>query len=246
MKIRRAVKTNHINQGFGTENTIPSVLAIYKSLGLKGHEGIDWQVSCQNGNIKHGGHCEAIYYDLDIPGTIKSISTDDDFGWGVVAITNDGEVYEHLWWHMDSIAPNLAPGNVLKPGDLIGIAGNTGRSTGAHMHRQLSLMAKDSYGGYYRKDPLNGYGGCIDPMPFIENVFILDALGKFIFNTNLWFGTTGDDVKHLQDRLGIPATTFGYGVFGPKTFAAVKAYQVANNIPATGFVGILTRLKLNK
>src|SRR6185436_5575845 len=36
------------------------------------------------------------------------------------------------------------------------------------------------------------------------------------------------------------------GYYGPKTTAAVKVYQKRHGIPATGFVGILTRLDLNK
>lgn len=36
------------------------------------------------------------------------------------------------------------------------------------------------------------------------------------------------------------------GWFGPLTFAAVKQYQAAHNVPPTGFVGVLTRAELNK
>ncbi len=82
---------------------------------------------------------------------------------------------------------------------------------------------------------------------YINSGFIYDAFTfvKHTFDTNLTLGSMGDEVKYLQVKLGMPSTTFGFGVFGLKTLAAVKAYQKANNIPATGNVGVLTRAKLN-
>ena len=83
---------------------------------------------------------------------------------------------------------------------------------------------------------------------YINSGFIFDCftVTKHIFNTNLSFGMVSDEVKYLQVKLGILPTTLGFGVFGPKTLAAVKAYQTANGITPTGFVGVLTRAVLNK
>jgi len=49
----------------------------------------------------------------------------------------------------------------------------------------------------------------------------------------LKLGSEGDDVKKLQEKLGIEAI----GKFGPKTDAAVKAWQTANGLTADGIVG---------
>ena len=46
-------------------------------------------------------------------------------------------------------------------------------------------------------------------------------------------GSKGDDVKKLQEKLGVEAI----GTFGPKTEAAVKAWQSANGLKADGIVG---------
>ena len=83
---------------------------------------------------------------------------------------------------------------------------------------------------------------------YINSGFIFDCftVTKHLFNTNLSFGMISTEVKFLQAKLGILPTTFGFGCFGPKTLSAVKAYQAANGIPATGFVGVLTRAKLNQ
>ncbi len=75
----------------------------------------------------------------------------------------------------------------------------------------------------------------------------------YAFNTNLTVGSTGQDVVALQTWLmssgyKIPSIATGAastGYFGSQTKAAVQAYQTANGVPSTGFVGPLTRGKLN-
>ena len=62
------------------------------------------------------------------------------------------------------------------------------------------------------------------------------------FTRNLTVGVSGNDVKCLQQILSVTPTS---GYFGPKTLAAVKAFQVANGLTAANQVGPLTRAKLN-
>ena len=42
-----------------------------------------------------------------------------------------------LYGHLSSFAPGIAPGVRVQKGDLIGFVGNTGRSTGPHLHFEL-------------------------------------------------------------------------------------------------------------
>ena len=56
----------------------------------------------------------------------------------------------------------------------------------------------------------------------------------------LKLGSEGDDVKKLQEKLGVDAI----GKFGPKTEAAVKAWQAINGLTADGIVGDGTWTKL--
>ena len=65
---------------------------------------------------------------------------------------------------------------------------------------------------------------------------------SYTFTRNLTVGSTGADVTALQTKLGVSPAT---GYFGAITKAAVVAYQTANGLPATGFVGPLTLAKLN-
>ena len=53
-------------------------------------------------------------------------------------------------------------------------------------------------------------------------------------------GSKGEDVKKLQEKLGVEAI----GTFGPKTEAAVKAWQKANGLKDDGIVGDATWSKL--
>lgn len=67
--------------------------------------------------------------------------------------------------------------------------------------------------------------------------------GQHIFTNDLYIGMTSADVKKLQSRLGVTPQT---GYFGAKTLAAVRAFQKANGIWSTGYVGKLTRQALNR
>lgn len=68
-----------------------------------------------------------------------------------------------------------------------------------------------------------------------------------IFSENLSYGMESDDVKELQSVLAIKGYFSGTisGYFGWQTEEAVKAFQAANNLSATGYVGPLTRELLN-
>lgn len=187
MKIYRAVKFNILTQGFGVKGTKPELIPLYNSLGFNAHEGFDWAVNCKDHTVKHGGQCEQVYYDLDIKGTIIGIQKSDEFGFGITARTEDKDgIFEHLWWHFDTINPDLKVGTILESGDLLGVAGNTGRTTGAHLHREMRIMGKDTYGNYYKKEPNNGYKSCIDMTPYFENQFILDVINNLVAQIGIW------------------------------------------------------------
>ncbi|HUQ30230.1 MAG TPA: peptidoglycan-binding protein [Candidatus Paceibacterota bacterium] len=91
--------------------------------------------------------------------------------------------------------------------------------------------------------------------PAVPNTAIAPAstgkvLGSEIFHflKDLRFGTNDSDVAELQKFLvahGFPIPSSITTFFGSQTLTAVKAYQTAHGIPATGFVGPLTRAALN-
>ncbi len=56
------------------------------------------------------------------------------------------------YWHLEETA--LQPGQAVAAGDVVGLVGNTGLSTGAHLHWELRI-----------------YGIAVDPMQFLEEPF---------------------------------------------------------------------------
>ena len=85
-------------------------------------------------------------------------------------------------------------------------------------------------------------------------VFALASFAAaYTFSANLTVGSTGADVVALQQALkasgqSIPSIASGAaqpGYFGSQTKAAVVAFQASKGLPATGFVGPLTRGVLN-
>jgi hypothetical protein len=81
------------------------------------------------------------------------------------------------------------------------------------------------------------------------------TVSSFCFTTNMKLGTTNAEVMKLQQVLnakGFTVSTTGSGsvgmesnYFGAKTSSAVKKFQAANAVPATGNVFTLTRAALN-
>ncbi len=70
------------------------------------------------------------------------------YGYGKVVVINHGFGYQSLYAHMSKKA--IKPGNQIKRGQLIGYVGNTGISTGTHLHYEvikngLSLNPKNYF-----------------------------------------------------------------------------------------------------
>lgn len=77
-------------------------------------------------------------------------------------------------------------------------------------------------------------------------LLLIPSFALASIDSNLKYGMRSSSVSELQDFL----TVGGYmnqttGFFGLVTLKAVKQYQSDNNIPNTGYVGILTRTSIN-
>jgi murein DD-endopeptidase MepM/ murein hydrolase activator NlpD len=58
-------------------------------------------------------------------------------GYGNVVYAKDAQGNTHRFGHLDSIPPNVKPGATIPAGDQIATTGNTGESTGAHLHYEV-------------------------------------------------------------------------------------------------------------
>lgn len=140
-----------------------------------------------------------------------------------------------------------------------------GSGAGSHLHFQVRLLKKvdkkekgKNYlmglvNGNLYEIPLykNGFNGCIDPAPFMQNKTAYEystGLLSQIVNVfkpteiirTLRYGMRGDDVKKLQKYLGLKED----GVFGIKTEKGVKDFQKKNKLKIDGVVGKITRAKM--
>ncbi len=183
------VRPYRVNQGFGKANTDPSVLALYQSMGLLGHDGYDLYAT--HGEPVHAAHDGIAYWEVD-----------DSQGEGVVLRTNDQFDYKggkawfkSIYWHLaDSTKePNFASpvyrwnvvnkgqGMPIKRGELIGYADNTGLSKGDHLHwgckpiRLGDPTIEDAtdvgIGAFTNIEQSNGYFGNVDLAPYLDGLY---------------------------------------------------------------------------
>jgi murein DD-endopeptidase MepM/ murein hydrolase activator NlpD len=66
--------------------------------------------------------------------------SEDLGGYGLVVEINHGYGYQTLYAHMSKII--VKPGQIVKRGEIIGYVGNTGRSTGPHLHYEVRKNGK--------------------------------------------------------------------------------------------------------
>ena len=167
MKIYRSCQNNWITQKFG-DNT-----EFYKkNFNMDGHNGLDFAVfPCVPDIWSKEAKCQPIYWDCDIEGEVYKLGTDKNIGFGVwVNTKNEDGFYKHRFWHLSKI--ECVVGQKLGTGDLIGLGGNTGLSTGSHLHRDLTPLNEDGT----QKLAGNGYDGCIDLTPYFENIWVVDKM----------------------------------------------------------------------
>ena len=105
-----------------------------------GHPGIDVGLpegspvyAADQGTVTYAAWAAGSYYD-----------------YGNLIVINHGNGYETLYAHLSSIG--VYPGQIVYKGDVIGGTGNTGRSSGPHIHFEIRLND-------FRDDPLFYLGG---------------------------------------------------------------------------------------
>ncbi|MBE0686477.1 MAG: peptidoglycan DD-metalloendopeptidase family protein [Anaerolineaceae bacterium] len=103
------------------------------------HTGVDFGTCATNLNIY-------------APADGKVVFTDSLLTRGNATIIDHGLGIYSGFWHQETIL--VEEGQFVKAGELIGIIGNTGRSTGPHLHWELIV-----------------YGVQVDPLPWLETIF---------------------------------------------------------------------------
>lgn len=168
LKLKSPLTFWSVNQPFGANFN-----NFYKESGMLGHNGIDFFALDST----------PVYATHD--GRITFTGYDGGGGLGVVIRTEEkfdyynpktGELepvyFKTIYWHLKKDTIKVSGGQQVKAGDLIALADNTGRSTGAHLHFGLKPMYRDTEKDWlwYNLDQNNGYMGAIDPQPYFENI----------------------------------------------------------------------------
>ena len=106
-----------------------------KARGMQPHSGTDWA-------RPRGTRIPAI-----AKGTIRLIQFSKVLGWVVVqtAMDKDGKIWYIGYCHMDN-RPGYEVGQKLVKGQTVGLVGNTGMSSGPHLHATASRTLKGVFG----------------------------------------------------------------------------------------------------
>lgn len=109
----------------------------------------------------------AMHAGVDIPGPVGTpvYATADGMigrsgrfgGYGNLVTVNHGKGIETRYGHLSKIL--VAPNTRVRRGQLIGLMGSTGRSTGSHLHYEVRVD-----------------GAAVNPMPFMQEANVLDQV----------------------------------------------------------------------
>jgi murein DD-endopeptidase MepM/ murein hydrolase activator NlpD len=169
-------------------------------------------------------------------GTIKDVLNDKSYGRVVVLTCKSDKGTVDIWYcHMSK--PTVKKGQKVAEGEELGLSGNTGNSTGPHLHLE-TRVSPFRYGNDV-SNPFLDIPGIIDKNAPSERKIGLWKKGvaivtpakkpanKIVRMANLAYGSTNDDIKVVQSALidlcgaKIPVN----GIFDEKTREAYKLWQ---------------------
>ena len=125
----------------------------YEQFNLEGHDGLDL--------VPTDAEDERIY--TISSGEVIAAYESDSYGLTVKIY----DKYSHTYFRYAHLSKMLVrPGEYVRERALIGVMGNTGNSSGPHLHlHQVPVVD----GGMQKKHPDNGYKGRMDPLPYLES-----------------------------------------------------------------------------
>lgn len=176
----RGVNAFSIVQSFGS-----NAVSFYKSLGYKGHTGIDYKATTGTETLAVCSG-EVIY------------AGDDGSGGLVVEYLSDqlevkGQKIKLRFLHYHLLRPLVKAGDAVMPGQEVGLTDNTGLyTTGPHLHFGCKILYKvpDNEGGWVT-DFNNGYKGAVNPEP------LFDSFDYQLYPVDTCYGLPEDVIAEL-------------------------------------------------
>lgn len=122
---------------------------VYKRFGLRGHNGIDLRTRYLDSPLAHRNVMASA------PGWCE-VRLDGSSGYGnhvrVHHLNGAMTIYGHLW------KVKVYQKGLVRTGDVLGLSGNSGFSSGPHLHFELRLPGWETHNN-------DGWGGACDPIP---------------------------------------------------------------------------------
>ena len=128
----------------------PRTRALYRKFGLAGHEGIDW--GCPEGTpvlAMAGGRVTRVRTDAADSPTRRPYG--NEVRVRTERASEAAPAFELTYAHLATVA--VARGQAVLPGERVGLSGNTGHSTGPHLHMHCKPQGVSTR---------NGFGGAVD------------------------------------------------------------------------------------
>lgn len=136
-----------VSQSFGNNPAYYGQFYIY-GVKMKGHEGVDFATPVGTPIL------------APFDGIVLRQDYQSDFAnYGKIVVLWD-KVQKCAVWFCHLNDENTSTGQSFKKGDVLGHTGNTGNTTGPHLH--FGMVETDAYGN--RLHAYDGYGGFIDSM----------------------------------------------------------------------------------
>jgi murein DD-endopeptidase MepM/ murein hydrolase activator NlpD len=145
---------------------------------LDGHSGYDWELpegtpvlAAQDGRINIAGRETPFSCPLLNGDTVAALLVN------VLHQAPTGELFASLYYHLSRV--DVTVGDSVQAGEQLGLSGNTGCSTGPHLHFEVirELYTRDGFRNGVVTDPYGWIGTQDDP-------WLLDAHGAV--SSNLW------------------------------------------------------------
>ncbi|MNW31488.1 Murein hydrolase activator NlpD precursor [compost metagenome] len=138
----QVIKEEWLGQKVIKESVPEVVLKGTKVVG-EGTGQFTWPVSGAILTSSYGGRWGRMHEGIDMGGNRDIKASDEGVvtfagqqnGYGNVIIIDHGNGYQTLYGHLSSIG--VRSGQVVRQGESIGVMGNTGRSTGTHLHFEI-------------------------------------------------------------------------------------------------------------
>lgn len=132
--------------------------ATYRQFGFPGHEGVDYAAAL-------GSPFFAVADGVVVEDDDTMFDSDRKSNYGQhVIIAHEGGKWHSLYAHAAYDTP-CEPGQNVRAGQVIAYSGNTGRSTGPHLH--FSLLISDAQDNGY---PTTRYGRYVDPSSYLVDL----------------------------------------------------------------------------